>query len=134
ALMLAAMPFYAAEVPANHDAFETRVRPVLARACFSCHTDSAMGGLKMDSREHILKDVVPGDPDASKLVQAIRYSGARKMPPSGKLKDEEIASIEAWVKAGAVWPESVKQRDFWAFRPIASPAVPEVANKKWAQT
>jgi mono/diheme cytochrome c family protein len=143
ALLLAALPLYSATVPPNNVAFETRVRPVLARACFGCHSDSAMGGLKMDSREHILKDIVPGDPDASKLVQAIRYNGARKMPPSGKLKDEEIASIESWVKAGAVWPEGLKaapysisdaQRNFWAFRPIANPAVPEVQNKKWART
>jgi mono/diheme cytochrome c family protein len=107
-----------------------------------------MGGLKMDSREHILKDVVPGDPDASKLVQAIRYNGARKMPPSGKLKEEEIAAIEAWVKAGAVWPEGMKpvagksapyliteeQRNFWAFRPVMNPTVPAVTNTKWART
>jgi mono/diheme cytochrome c family protein len=148
ALLFAALPLYSATVPPDNDAFEKRVRPVLARACFSCHTDAAMGGLKMDSREHILKDIVPGDPDASKLVQAIRYNGARKMPPSGKLREDEIASIEAWVKAGAAWPEGLKgppakdapyviteeQRKFWAFRPIANPAVPEVVNKKWART
>ena len=58
------------------------------------------------------------------------------MPPAGKLKDEEIAALEAWVKAGAVWPANLKpvttapyliseaQRGFWAFRPIAHSAVP----------
>jgi mono/diheme cytochrome c family protein len=144
ALLLAALPLYSATVPPNHDAFETRVRPVLARACFGCHTDTAMGGLKMDSREHILKDVVPGDPDASKLIQAIRYNTARKMPPSGKLKPEEIADIEAWVKAGAVWPAGApktlpyvitpEQRNFWSFRSVSDPPVPAVQNKKWPKT
>jgi hypothetical protein len=148
AIPVFAIPLYAAAVPSANEAFEMRVRPVLAKACFSCHTDAAMGGLKMDSREHILKDIVPGDPDASKLVQAVRYNGARKMPPSGKLKDDEIASIEAWVKAGAVWPEGLKpvatksapyviteeQRNFWAFKPVVNPAVPQVANQKWART
>lgn len=148
ALLVVAAPLCSAADPINSDAFETRVRPVLAQACFSCHLDAAMGGLRMDSREHILKDIVPGDPDSSKLVQAIRYNGARKMPPTGKLKDEEIASIEAWIKGGAVWPEGQKgasvkstpyvitgeQRNFWAFRPAANPAVPEVVNKKWART
>ena len=127
---------------ADSDAFELRIRPVLARACFACHTDSAMGGLQIDSREHLLKGgnsgpaIVPGDPDASKLIQAVRYSAARKMPPAGKLKDDEIASLEAWVKAGALWPANLKpvssapypiseaQRNFWAFRPVAHPAVP----------
>jgi mono/diheme cytochrome c family protein len=146
ALLLAVLPLYSATAPAVNEAFEMHVRPVLARACFSCHTDAAMGGFKMDSREHMLKEVVPGDPDSSKLIQAIRYNGARKMPPSGKLKDEDIAALEAWVKAGAVWPDSAKgatardapylitaeQRKFWSFRPIANPPVPEVRNKKWA--
>ncbi len=127
----------------NSDQFEMRVRPVLARACYACHTESAMGGLQLDSREHVLQGgksgpaIVPGDSDASKLIQAIRYTGARKMPPSGKLKDDEIASLEAWVKAGAVWPTGLKtggkdapyiisdaQRNFWAFRPVTRPAVP----------
>ncbi len=127
---------------ADPDAFEMRVRPVLAKACYSCHTDAAMGGLQLDSREHLLQGgksgpaLVPGDPDASPLIQAIRYNGKRKMPPTGKLKDDEIASLEAWVKAGAIWPANVQpvptapylisdaQRNFWAFRPIAHPAVP----------
>src|SRR5450432_3755579 len=96
------------------DAFEMRVRPILAKACYSCHTGEAMGGLQLDSREHLLKGgksgaaIVPGDPGASKLIQAIRYSGPRKMPPTGKLKDDEIASLEAWVKAGAAWPATSK--------------------------
>jgi mono/diheme cytochrome c family protein len=145
ALLFLTLPLYGAGA---NDAFETLVRPVLARACFSCHTDAAMGGLQMDSREHVLRDVVPGDPDASKLVQAIRYNGARKMPPTGKLKDDEIAAIEAWVKAGAVWPEGLKpiaqrsapyvitaeQRTFWAFQPVVQPGAPEVVNKKWARS
>jgi hypothetical protein len=94
---------------ADSDAFELRVRPVLARACFTCHTDSAMGGLQMDSREHLLKGgksgpaIAPGDPDASKLIQAIRYSGARKMPPGGKLKEDEIATQVAFLKPAHFW-------------------------------
>ncbi len=144
----------AAGLAEGNDAFELRVRPVLATACYSCHTESAMGGLQLDSREHLLKGgksgpaIVPGDPDASKLIQAIRYNGARKMPPSGKLKPEEIASLEAWVKAGAVWPAgskagppaaapyviSAERRAFWAFQPVKNPAPPQVKDAKWAKT
>jgi mono/diheme cytochrome c family protein len=153
-LLVAAAPFSFAESPQGNDAFELRVRPVLAKACYSCHTDAAMGGLQLDSREHLLKggktgaDIVPGDPDASKLIQAIRYSGARKMPPAGKLKDDEIASLEAWVKAGAVWPAASKplpantlapyiitpeQRAFWSFQTVKEPPVPPVKDAKWAR-
>ena len=141
-LMIVSAAYLCAAVADSADAFEMRVRPVLARACSACHADAALGGLQIDSREHLLKGgksgpaLVPGDPDASKLIQAIRYNGARKMPPNGKLKDGEIASLEAWVKAGAVWPANLKpvtaapylisdaQRNFWAFRPIANPSVP----------
>ena len=35
--------------------FETKVRPVLAKNCFACHRQTAMGGLRLDSRESILK-------------------------------------------------------------------------------
>src|SRR5947209_16630183 len=75
--------------------FETRVRPVLAKNCFACHTNSKMGGLQLDSLEHVLqggKDgpvVVPGDPDKSLLIQAVRQTHARyKMPPAAKLSDQ----------------------------------------------
>jgi Protein of unknown function (DUF1553)/Protein of unknown function (DUF1549) len=121
ALILLALPLFA------DDAFEMRVRPVFADVCFSCHTD-----------RKILQE-------PAKIVEAIRYDGTRKMPPSGKLKGDQIAAIEAWVKAGAVWPKDLKtvakpyeisaeQRNFWAFKPVSDPAVPEVANKKWART
>src|SRR5579872_1358076 len=71
--------------------FASTVRPLLAKNCFPCHADLKSGGLQMDSREHFLqggKDgpvIVPGDPDHSLLVKAIRYTDLRiKMPPSGK--------------------------------------------------
>ncbi len=135
------------------DFFETRVRPVLAKNCFACHTASAMGGLQLDSRDHILKGgqdgavVVPGDPDKSLLIQAVRQTHEwLKMPPKGKLTDQEIDDFSSWVKAGAVWPESAaasappaspayvitqQQRDFWAFRPVQKPAVPQVRDQAW---
>ncbi|MEO8126008.1 MAG: PSD1 and planctomycete cytochrome C domain-containing protein [Bryobacteraceae bacterium] len=129
--------------------FEMRVRPVLAKNCFACHTGSKMGGLEMRSRESLLKGgksgpaVTSGDPDHSLLVQAIRQQGELKMPPQGRLKDEEIEQIAAWVKSGAVWPDAPtapaakageyivtpEQRAFWSFQPIRKPALPNVEAK-----
>src|SRR5271165_5782572 len=121
--------------------FEMRVRPVLATNCFSCHTNTSMGGLQMDTRDHLLKGgtrgpaIVPGNPDASLLLQAVRQTHALKMPPGGRLKDSEIADLAEWVKGGAVWGSSVAaikapeyviteaQRTFWAFRPVQNPSV-----------
>jgi len=128
------------------DFFETRVRPVLANNCYSCHTNSQLGGVRLDSRESILKVIVPGDPDRSALIAAIRQTGKVKMPMGGKLKDQEIQDLAAWVKAGALWPESVKaaanpkgeyvitaeQRAFWSFQPLQNPAIPP--PNEWATT
>src|SRR5262249_31552983 len=82
--------------------FETKIRPVLARNCYPCHSGStkvAMGGLFLDSRNGIRKGgaggpaVMPGQPEESPLIRAIRYDG-RKMPPSAKLPDNVIADFQ----------------------------------------
>jgi Protein of unknown function (DUF1553)/Protein of unknown function (DUF1549)/Planctomycete cytochrome C len=137
--------------------FETRVRPVLVKNCFACHTNSKMGGLQLDSREHLLqggKDgpvVVPGDPEKSILIQAVRQTHERfKMPPAARLPEQAIDDLAAWVKSGAVWPDAPviqppaaaageyvirpDQRTFWSFQPVRKPAVPKVRNTSWART
>src|SRR3954451_649551 len=96
------------------DYFENRIRPVLAQNCFVCHTNSQMGGLRLDSREGLLKGgksgpaVVPGDPGKSVLISAVRQVGEIKMPRNGHLTDAQIADLTNWVKDGAVWPEAAK--------------------------
>src|SRR5580692_8678120 len=93
------------------DFFETRVRPILAKNCFACHTGAKMGGLQLDTREHALQGgksgpvIVPGDPAKSRLVTAIHYTDDKlKMPPSGKLADADIETLTTWIKDGAIWP------------------------------
>src|SRR3979409_2066899 len=114
-LLIALIPAFCAGATPEVDAqtfFETKIRPLLAKNCFACHTGSKMGGLEMRSRESLLKGgksgpaVVPGDPDHSLLLQAIRQQGELKMPPQGRLKDEEIEQLASWVKSGAAWPEA----------------------------
>ena len=130
--------------------FEMSVRPLLAEKCLGCHGDAKSGGLRLDSREALLTGgksgpaIKVGDPDGSILVQAIRQTHEKlKMPPGGKLKDEQISAVAGWIKAGAVWPAGpVKaapyvitsdQRNFWSFRPIANPPLPPVKDAKWAR-
>jgi mono/diheme cytochrome c family protein len=89
--------------------FEENVKPLLAHHCYDCHSEKSKelkGNLKLDSLEGIMKGgangpaVVAGDVENSFLLRAIRYQEADyQMPPSGRLSDEEIAGIEAWVKA-----------------------------------
>ncbi len=108
-----------ADEPATNDAdqraqdefFETKVRPVIFNRCLDCHgSEKSKGGLRLDSREAVLKGaesgpvVVPGRPGASPLIAAIRYEGDVQMPPKGKLKEDEIAALTEWVKRGALWP------------------------------
>jgi cytochrome c553 len=42
----------AAQAPA--DLFEMRVRPVLAANCYTCHGETRMGGLRLDSRAEMM--------------------------------------------------------------------------------
>lgn len=139
------------------DYFESKVRPILAANCYGCHTNSAMGGLRVDSSEALMKGgnkgaaLVPGDPDKSLLIQLVKHADAKqRMPMGSQLKDTEIAALVEWVKAGAVWPTtpaSVKsaksgdayvihpeQRNFWSFQPLKSPEPPAVKNTAWPKT
>ena len=66
--------------------------------------------------------VVAGDPDKSLLILAVRKTHERiKMPPQGKLSDQEINDLTAWVRAGAVWPETPalsSHEEYWAFQKV----------------
>ncbi|HMC60252.1 MAG TPA: DUF1549 domain-containing protein, partial [Candidatus Solibacter sp.] len=153
-VVTAALP--AQTVPASPDFFETKVRPVLANSCYSCHAGTAMGGLRLDSRDAMMKGgsrgpaVVAGDPDKSLLVEAIRQTNDKlKMPMGGKLKDSEIEDLAAWVKAGALWPTATaavkaagmtgyvipaERKKFWSLLPLAEPQLPPVKDAKWPKT
>src|SRR3984885_7066101 len=120
--------------------FESKVRPVLATHCLSCHgPKSQKGGLRLDSREAMLRGgesgpvVVEGDPASSLIVDAVAYAAEPKMPPKGKLPADAIDDIKTWIKNGAAWPEAspttqeqerAPKTKSWAFEPIRSPAYP----------
>lgn len=138
----------------KEDFFESKVRPILATECFSCHTESQMGGLRLDSREAMLRGgksgpaIVPGEPDKSLLVLAMRQTGALKMPKGGKLPQAQIDAIAEWVKAGAVWPTVAApvpvakgemkidpaRRAFWSFQPVRVVPAPVTKDTRWAKT
>src|SRR5579859_6784689 len=97
-------------VEVDADFFENKVRPILANNCYECHTDSASGGLRLDSKAAFDHGggrgqlIVPGDPDKSLLIQAVRQTGPLKMPKGGRLRADEVAILESWVQHGAPWP------------------------------
>src|SRR2546422_6062600 len=135
--------------------FESRIRPVLANNCFACHTDSKLGGLRVDSRVALLEGgksgpaIKLGHPEESLLIKAVTQGDPKlKMPMGGsKLKDNEIADLKYWIQTmAAFWPtedaktapapaaEETKfairpeQRKFWSFQPIQKPTLPRVKN------
>jgi mono/diheme cytochrome c family protein len=93
--------------------FERRIRPILVRRCFECHTANRHGGLRVDSRDALLKGgktgpaVVPGKPEESLMFLAVTHADPEfKMPlGSPRLTDSEIRDIANWIKNGAYWPE-----------------------------
>ena len=111
----------------GNDLFETRVRPVLMERCAGCHGASETSGLRVDSRERLLRGgkrgpaVIAGKPDASLLLAAVRGQSLQ-MPPAGRLSDAEIGALETWVRDGAVWPVAVSAVQssgvFWSFEPL----------------
>src|SRR5882762_7860155 len=109
AIMVIVLSTVPAPNPRQAEFFESKVRPVLVNRCGSCHGEKVrMGGIQLTSSEgmHRASVVVPGDTETSRLVQAVRYSGKVKMPPTGKLPDAEIDALVKWVAEGAVWPDT----------------------------
>lgn len=139
-----------APIPSQHaEFFEARIRPVLVENCFKCHgAQKQKAGLRLDSRSALMKGgesgpgIVPGKPQESLLIQAVRHEGELKMPPSKKLPAEAVEALSAWVKLGAPWPESkASNKDpvdgwkrHWAFQPIRKPTPPAVKNRDWPIT
>src|SRR5436305_9864407 len=87
--------------PEQREFFEQKVRPVLAEHCYRCHSArsrSPRGGLRLDSRDALRKGgdsgpaVVPGRPEASLLLKAVRYTDdGPRMPPKKKLPAAVVA-------------------------------------------
>lgn len=142
--------------------FETKIRPVLVKSCYACHSEDAedsQGGLLVDSREGIRRGgdsgsaVVPGNLSASLLISAIRYSSNDlQMPPEdegGKLPAHVIHDFETWIRMGAPDPrdgpakavsryDTSDARSWWSFLPIkpVSPTSVSVAPEygAWPHT
>ncbi len=119
--------------------FETKIRPVLAENCYSCHgPQKQRGDIRLDGREHLLQPrdegplIVAGQPEKSRLIRAVRQMGEIKMPPKGKLSQQAIDDLATWIRQGAIWPatqaaaaDTVSWKKHWAFQPIRKPPLPE---------
>ena len=135
--------------------FESKVRPVLIKRCYDCHSTEkkTKGGLALDTRagwQHGGDNgpaIVPGDLTKSLVIKAVRYLDEDfAMPPKSRLPADEVAILEEWVKRGAPDPrtdDTAKAakpkrsidleagRKFWAFQPVANPTAPAVKDSFW---
>lgn len=157
--------FAMAAEPANPDQagvefFEKNIRPILVERCQACHSSESAkpkGGLLLDSKQGVLqggrggKVVVPGQPDASRLIEAVRWHDSDlRMPPKQKLVDRQIELLEQWVRMGVPDPRNQPTtqpkaagpvamtleagRNWWAFVPLSQHAAPTSGDGKWART
>ena len=143
--------------PAAIEFFEKEIRPALVGNCTVCHSgERAQGNLRLDFRggwEQGGKSgpaIMPGSPDESPLIRAIRHEDpAVTMPLGGKkLAPEVIAAFERWVSMGAPdlrdtpasapvaeksWEEIFKERSrWWSLQRVVRPPVPGVKQAQWS--
>src|SRR5262245_26601283 len=91
--------------------FESRIRPVLLANCSRCHGPSKVNsGLRVDRRDALIHGgdsgpaIVPGHPEQSLLLRALKQSDELKMPPppAKQLAHSVVADFEQWIRDGAV--------------------------------
>ena len=135
--------------------FEKQIRPLLVTRCHGCHSSEAktrFASLELDTKSGLLKGgdsgpvVIPGDPARSRLIQAVRGELPVRMPPTGKLRDDEIAALTRWVEMGVPWPNESqaplqqtsslfdieqRKREHWAWQPVRETAPPDVKDTRW---
>lgn len=137
--------------------FEKKIRPILADNCYACHGERSkkpQGDLRIDLMESLLRGgasgkpaVVPGDPEKSLLILAVRQTDAKlQMPPGDKLTPEQIKDLEQWIKMGAPAPKDKnaaaavstydwnEAKKFWSFQPVKSYEPPQVKNQSWVKS
>jgi len=106
--------------------FENKIRPVLVKECFECHSASSKKSktkLKLDAPVT----------DAGLITKTLR--SASKMTPHHKpLPEQVIRDFEHWLKLGAPFPSIAKvstDESLWAFQPITNPNTPKVKQANW---
>ena len=146
----------------DRDFFENRIRPLLVKNCYSCHSAEAervRGGLRLDTRAGVSRGgdsgplVSAGRPAESLLIEAVRYENPDlQMPPRSRLSDAEIEALERWVEIGVPDPRTggatrpddhdpnedafdlEDRRDsHWSWAPLRSGPPPTVSDESWAR-
>ena len=142
--ILTVLPGFAQEPP--EDFFTGSVQPLLSGSCVSCHNQKLRSsGLALDARQDALTGgnrgpaITAGSPDSSLIIQAVEHTGDLKMPPVGKLSNQQVAILRRWIEQGAVWPSSPSAADnrsgwdHWAFQQPRRATPPAVRRAGWVR-
>jgi hypothetical protein len=136
--------------PDQRSFFESRIRPVLVKQCYECHSQNSkkLGGkLLLDAPSEMIAGgesgptLIPGKPDDSLIIQALRYDGL-EMPPKKRLPEPVVHDFITWVKMGAPDPRAdlpktaVKtvtkdKAALWSYQPVTNPQPPAVKSGDW---
>ncbi len=128
--------------------FREQVAPIFETRCVHCHgVNAPKGGLSLTSVAAMRRGgkngpaVEPGKPEESLLLDMV--SGDEpEMPQKDKpLSKEQVEGLRTWIQQGAHWPDGVTLKDrrfdgeaWWAFRPLARPALPAIRDRQWVRT
>ncbi len=127
-ILMAAAPVLAVD-------FDQDIRPLLQQRCVECHGEKKQKGeLRLDAKFFAFKGghdglaVVAGDTAKSLLFERIKSTDDdERMPPKGEpLSPAQIALVQAWINAGAAWPENAadkaaavdKRLQHWSVQPV----------------
>jgi len=84
------------------------IQPIMTKNCISCHSgERPKEDLDLTSFANLSKGAhgnpiyTAGKSDDSLLYKVVTGNGADLMPPTGKMTDDEIAKIKAWIDGGA---------------------------------
>ena len=122
--------------------YERDIRPLLTHKCTACHgAVKQEAGLRLDAAQLIRAGgesgpvVVPGQVETSRIWARVMAEGAERMPPEGEgtpLSAEELAKLRAWIRGGAIAPESeayvADPRQHWSHLPVQRPPLPAVSG------
>jgi mono/diheme cytochrome c family protein len=126
--------------------FTRDIAPIFEQHCIRCHQPTnKKGELSLATADELIGNqyVVPGDSDASRLLEVLTASAGERplMPKEGTpLSDKDVATLRAWITEGAAWPEDVvvKQRskadrNWWSLQPlVVNEPPPESIPAEWA--
>lgn len=133
--------------------FEQHIRPILREYCFDCHGAGQKNEANLDLR--LVRFMEKGGDSGPAIIKAtgfeesplLKLVSSGDMPPGeARVPPEKIELLRRWLSAGAPTarpepesigpgvPLSVEDRQYWAYKTLVQPAVPDATKLPNAQS